>query len=371
MTFLRRLLLCLGLLQPWVLRADPTGEQQYWLELINRARRDPAGELERLVNFSSSTSFGSPSADNADVVAALAYYGTDAATLLAQWSTLSSVSALAWNDALSVSATNYSQLMRDLDLQSHFLDGQTYEQRIGTGYSANHLLLGETLFATTASLEHGHAAFMIDWGDDDANPGNGFGTGIQSGSSNGTGVTHRDLLLDADAKEIGIGWVTEAQPTSQINARGPYIVTQHVGSTYRFSSGSFYSDAILTGVVYSDDVLANEFYTPNEGIAGTVVEVYNQTTGSLLFSDFTNAAGGFNIALTGVAAGDVLRISAPSTGLVDQVVTVTGYTTDATVYGAPVQFYDNVYAAFAMVPEPGGLWLAWLGLVCWCRQRRR
>jgi uncharacterized protein YkwD len=371
MTFLCRLLLCLGLLQPMVLRADPTGEQQYWLELINRARRDPAGELERLVNFSSSTSFGSPSSDNADVANALAYFGSDAATLLAQWSTLSSVSALAWNDALAVSATNYSQLMRDLDAQSHFLDGQSYEQRIGMGYNANHLLLGETLFATTASIEHGHAAFMIDWGDDDANPGNGFGTGIQSGSSNGTGVTHRELLLAADAKEIGIGWVTEPQPTSQSNARGPYIVTQHVGSAYRFSSGRFYSDAILTGVVFSDDVLANEFYTPDEGIAGTVVEVYNQNTGTLLFSDLTNAAGGFNIALAGVVAGDVLRISAPGTGLADQVVTVTGYTTDVSVYGAPVEFYDNVYAAFAMVPEPGGLTLACWALFFWCRQRRR
>jgi len=239
------------------------------------------------------------------------------------------------------------------------------------GYNANHLLLGETLFATTASIEHGHAAFMIDWGDDDANPGNGFGTGIQSGSSNGTGVTHRELLLAADAKEIGIGWVTEPQPTSQSNARGPYIVTQHVGSAYRFSSGRFYSDAILTGVVFSDDVLANEFYTPDEGIAGTVVEVYNQNTGTLLFSDLTNAAGGFNIALAGVVAGDVLRISAPGTGLADQVVTVTGYTTDVSVYGAPVEFYDNVYAAFAMVPEPGGLTLACWALFFWCRQRRR
>jgi len=73
MTFLRRWLLCLGLLQPSALWADPTGEEQYWLELINRARRDPAGEVERQVNFSSPTSFGSPSSDNADVVNALAY----------------------------------------------------------------------------------------------------------------------------------------------------------------------------------------------------------------------------------------------------------------------------------------------------------
>ena len=32
--------------------ADPTAEQQYWLELINRMRLNPADELDKLVNFS-------------------------------------------------------------------------------------------------------------------------------------------------------------------------------------------------------------------------------------------------------------------------------------------------------------------------------
>jgi len=106
--------------------------------------------------------------------------------------------------------------------------------------------------------------------------------------------------------------------------------------------------------VFADTVLVNEFHTPNEGIAGTLVEVYNQTAGTLLFSDFTNAAGGFNIALTGVEAGHLLRISAPDTGLTDQTVSITGYTTGAAVYGEHVNFYNIVYAAFVTVPEPGG-----------------
>ena len=323
------------------------------------------------MNFSSPSSFGLPSSDNTDVAAALAYYGTNATELLAQWSTLGSVSPLAWNDALSASATNYSQLMVDMDMQLHFLDGLDIDVRIASSYGNDFLVVGETLFATTQSVEHGHAAFMIDWGDDDANPGNGFGTGIQSSTTNGTGATHREVLLDADIKEIGMGWITVAQPTSLHNARGPYVVTQHLGSKYRqdLGSGLYYSDAILTGVVFADTVLVNEFYTPNEGIAGTLVEVYNQTTGTLLFSDFTNAAGGFNIALTGVEAGDLLRISAPATGLTDQTVTITGYTTDVAAYGAPVNFYNNVYAAFVMVPEPGGLMLALFALTLGLRRR--
>jgi hypothetical protein len=247
MTFLRRLLLCLGLLQPSALWADPTGEEQYWLELINRARRDPAGEVERQVNFSSPTSFGLPSSDNADVVNALAYFGTSATELLAQWSTLGSVSPLAWNDALSVSATNYSQLMVDMDMQLHFLDGLDIDVRIANSYGKNFLVVGETLYATMQSIEHGHAAFMIDWGDDDANPGNGFGAGVQSSTTNGTGATHREVLLDANVKQIGMGWITVVQPTSLNSARGPCVVTQHLGSKCRedLGTGLFFSGAIL------------------------------------------------------------------------------------------------------------------------------
>jgi hypothetical protein len=132
----------LGLLQPSALWADPTGEEQYWLEWFNRARRDPAGELERLVNFSSPTSFGLPSSDNADVVNALAYFGTRATELLAQLSTLSSPSVSAWNDALSVSATNDNHLMVDVDMQLHFLDGLDIDVRIANSYGKNFLVVG-------------------------------------------------------------------------------------------------------------------------------------------------------------------------------------------------------------------------------------
>ena len=43
-------LLTLGMLAVAPVHADPTAEQQYWLEVLNRARLDPAGELERLVH---------------------------------------------------------------------------------------------------------------------------------------------------------------------------------------------------------------------------------------------------------------------------------------------------------------------------------
>lgn len=351
--------------------ADPTAQEQYWLELLNRARRDPAAELSRMVNFSSPSTFGSPSSSDPGISAALAYYGTSAAALVSQWASLTAAPALAWNDTLRGSAASYSQLMVSSDQQSHLLgtiatDVPTaVEERIlGGGYSPNYLDLGETLFAAATSVWQGHSGFLIDWGDDDTNSGNGFGTGIQ------TPALHREVSFSRVLKEVGIGLVTSGIPGSNVNATGPVVVTQHFGNTYRFSGGSYYSDAILTGVVFDDQVLADNFYTPGEGIAGAPIEVYNEVTSLLLFSGMTNSAGGYNIDLTGIEAGDVLRVVAPGSGLAPQLITISGFTTPTDEYGAPVIFTDNAYASFQIVPEPGSaMMLAVLSLTCLARRR--
>jgi hypothetical protein len=85
--------------------ADPTAEQQYWLELTNRFRADPQGELSKLVNFSSPGVWAPLKSNDPYVVNALNYFGTDAATLAAQFASLTSAPALAWNGNLNVSAT--------------------------------------------------------------------------------------------------------------------------------------------------------------------------------------------------------------------------------------------------------------------------
>jgi uncharacterized protein YkwD len=346
---------CLGVARPC--SADPTAVEQYWLELINQARRDPVGELERLVNFSSPTTFASPASDDPNVAAALAFYHTSAATLANQWATLTAAPPLAWNDALHNSAYTYSGVMIAQDQQAHSLDGLSLEQRTANGgYSANYLDLGENLFATTLSVTHGHAGFMIDWGD-------GTSSGIQSPP------THRELLMDGAFKEIGIGLVSSGIPVSNVNATGPIVTTQHLGNTFRQVGNNFFSDSILTGVVFNDAVLADHFYTPGEGIAGTAIEVYSNSTNNLLFTGTTNAAGGYNIPLVGVVTGDVLRVIAPGTGLAAQLVTISGHTTDASVYQVPVTFYDNAYAGFAIVPEPGTILL--LGVCGLLTLRRR
>ena len=357
-------MLCtVGLLPRMAGAADPTIEQQYMLELTNRFRSDPQGELANLANFSSPGVWDATKSNDASIAYALNFFGTDAASLASQFSSLVAAPPLAWNSALNVSATSYSNLMVNADQQSHSLDGLPLNQRIvNGGYGANWLQVGENLFAAAQSPFHAHGAFVIDWGD-----GNGATAGYGNGIQNPAG--HRDLLMNTAMKEIGIGFQDIAIPGSNATAIGPYVVTEHLATAFRYDGVNYVSDAILTGSVYQDTLLADAFYTPGEGLAGTVINVYNDSTGILVASGFSNNAGGYNIALTGLTDGTVYRVEAPSTGLSAKTFTLHEHTDD---YGVPVLVYDNVYESFMVVPEPGSLLLCLAaGLpLFWLRSRR-
>jgi len=342
--------------------SEPTADQQYWLELINRFRADPQGELTRLVNITGN-SWDPVKASDANVVIALNYFGTDAATLVAQFATLSAQPPLAWNSTLQASAASYSDLMVTQDAQSHSLDGMSISQRIlAGGYGPNWLKAGENLFAATYGVTHGHTGMIIDWGDQDGNGTAPFGNGIQSPAG------HRDALIDRQFKEIGIAFQSIAIPFTNTVATGPLVNTQHLGSSFRFTSGSYYSDAILTGSIFNDSVLADAFYTPGEGLAGLSVLVYDVLTDTLVASGTSNSAGGFNISLQGLTEGAQYRVEAPGSGSAARLFTLTSTVEN---FGANVRMYDNVYASFVAVPEPGGALLCLTAALFAVRSRKR
>lgn len=342
--------------------ADPTADQQYWLELINRMRRDPEGELARLVHFSSPGVWAATKSDDPTVQFALDYYGTNAAVLQTQWNSLNAAPPLAWSSPLSDSAISYSNLMVQMNQQSHTLDGKSLSQRIiDGGYTTQYLEVGESLFAHTQNVFHGHSAFAIDWGDDDNNSGNGFGTGIQ------TPALHREAMMDRLFKEIGIGFQSTVIPPGNVNAPGPLVATHHFGSQYRYTGSQYVSDTIVTGVVHTDEILADAFYTPGEGLASIMIQVWDTFTSTLITSGQTNSAGGFNLIAQDLILGRTYAVRLQDGGAPEVLFTASATVED---YGAPVTVYDNAYASFIIVPEPGTAFLSLLACLLALPRRR-
>jgi hypothetical protein len=257
----------------------------------------------------------------------------------------------------------YSDLMVAMDQQSHTLDGLTIQQRISSSYGNNWLKVGENLFAATQNVTHGQAAFVIDWGDGNGATA-GFGNGIQDPAG------HRLALLDREFKEIGIGFQSALIPGTNTSATGPLVTTEHMGSHFRLDGGSYYSDAILTGSIYQDTISADAFYTPGEGLGGVAIQVYNDATNALVASGISNSVGGYHITLTGLTEGVVYRAEAPSAGVPSQTFTLNMSIIN---YGQPVNVYDNVYASFQAVPEPGSAFLCLVAAIfaCGLRQRKK
>ena len=243
----------------------PTPFEQEMLELINRARANPAGEFDALIaNAATQTGV------TADITAALRYFDVDLALFRSQLTGLAAVNPLAWNSALGQVARTHSAGMIAADSQTHFLPGEaSLATRASLAGYQNMNRYAENIFAYTEDPVQGHAGFFIDWG-------NGPG-GMQSPAG------HRNNMLNPNMSEIGIGALADTNGATQV---GPWVVTQD------FASRTDYA-AQLVGVVI-DDADGDAFYDTGEGQGGITVTAVG-TMGR--FSTTTWAAGGYQMVL--------------------------------------------------------------------------
>ncbi len=216
---------------------------QYMVELMNRFRLDPGGEFDRIV-----ASAASSSAHDADVTAALRWFGVDLKALKSELGALSAVQPLAWNGKLASAAAGHSQVLRKADVQSHQVtsrgEAPLGERIRDAGYDASRA--GENVFSYTESARHAHEAFVVDWGLGE--------DGMQAGRG------HRANLAYASFSEVGIGTVRQADDSA---STGPWIVTQNFGA--RSDAGPF-----LTGVAWRDRD-GDGAYSMGEGMKGLKV----------------------------------------------------------------------------------------------------
>lgn len=225
--------------------SEPTALDQYLLELINRARMDPAAEAARL--------------------------GIDLNQGLSQGQiTAAAKQPLAFDTVLADSARGHAEWMLETDTFSHTgVNGTDPGDRIE---AAGYQLTGNWRWGENISWRGSTGAAEDQ---------------VQSLEAQNDALFkspgHRVNILQDDFREVGTGIV--AGDFKQYDA---LMVAENFGKTG--------SAVFLTGVAY-DDLNDNDFYTPGEGRGGIKVEATLQGSGKpVVLSDTTGDAGGYEIA---------------------------------------------------------------------------
>jgi uncharacterized protein YkwD len=238
---------------------NPTNEEQYYLELINRARANPPAEGIRLAITT-----------DQNVLSAYGAFGVNLVLMQAQFALIQPAPPLSMNATLTTAARAHSQNMLQHNYQGHNgPDGSLSTRLQGYTSGANGWSIGENVYAYSKSVWYGHAGFQVDWG------GSAATGGMQSPPG------HRNNIHSTGFREVGIGVVLGSNGNV-----GPQLVTQDFGSVGGLPP-------FVTGVVYRD-LNGNSFYDPGEGVGGVTVTVSNSDSYAV-----TASSGGYSVPVPG------------------------------------------------------------------------
>ena len=239
----------------------PTGEEQLYLELINRARDNPTNEGIRLAALTDPA-----------ILQAYDQYGVNLDMMKSEMAGIPRAWPLAMNAKLLASARGHSSWMLNSGLQEHDQPGgKTIQQRaLDQGYVPT--FIAENIYNASKSTEFGHAGFEVDWG-----PGGTDGMQLER--------AHRAIMHGA-YREVGIGIVDGTN-----GAGGPQLVTQD------FAVPAGLPTPFLTGVAYYD-FNGNNFYDPDEGLGGLTVTVEGAS-----YHGLTAGSGGYALPVPATPSG--------------------------------------------------------------------
>lgn len=244
-----------------------TAREQYLLELINDARLDPVGDMDRYLGAAASR----------DIKAALDFFHVDLNAYAAAVRALAPARPLAYNEKLGAAALGHDQVLVATDSQTHQAPGEAdlLGRLTAQGYSLR--AAGENVYSYALDPLYAHAGFMVDWG---------YGTG---GMQDGAG--HRANIMNDAFREIGVAGVAETDPATGV---GPFVVTEDFGAPVGQSP-------IVLGVAYQDQD-HDRFYSVGEGRAGLSVSFGGASTvsgGSGGYALAANATGRQVVTLSG------------------------------------------------------------------------
>lgn len=259
---------------------EPTGDEQFMLEVINRARMGPAQEGVFLTTQTES-----------NIVQAYSFFGVNKAQIQAAFAAIPPGQPLAMNKILLGTARAQSLDQQNFQYQGHTShDGRTYDTRITQG-GYPPAAVAENVYAPIgapiSTTLFGHVGFNIDWGAVNADLGHRKAI---------MGLNDLPTFYYGTLREVGVGLV---QNSSNVPEPLSWFITQDFGVTYDTSSGSFgpTTTSFLVGVVYTD-LDSDGFYTPGEGAGGITV----MPDVGLNYA-VTSASGGYAIPLQNLPSG--------------------------------------------------------------------
>ncbi len=251
-----------------LLTFDPTPNEQYLMEMLNRMRLHPSAEL----GYMTSSLGAQARSANSDIDGALLAFHTNGTVLAQQWASLTAVQPLAWNADLYEAAEGHNTAMIAADEQTHQAPGEPDlgARATNAGYT-NWTQVGENVYAFARSVLHTHAGFAIDWGNDT--------DGIQNPPG------HRENMMEATYREVGIRIRTGVTGLDV----GPWVVTQDFGR--RWNQGN----PFLLGVVYGDTT--SNGYDAGEGFGSVTITAVagNGSAGAPTYTTTSMSAGGWQM----------------------------------------------------------------------------
>ncbi len=241
---------------------NPTNDEQYMLELINRARANPAAEGEMLATV-----------DDVVLNAAYEHYSVDRNKLRTDFAKYPRRQPLAFNKSLIQSARGHSRDMDSNNFQGHTgSNGSRTRDRVKAAGYPEENYIGENVAAYSYNTLFGHVSLNVDFGEENKDLG------------------HRLNIMNFgqfNYAEVGIGIIrNEHEPPHT----GPYVITQDFGRNVV---------PILLGVVYQDKN-GNNFYDPGEGMAGVRI-----VPSSGEYFAVTSSSGGYAIPAVGATEWSV------------------------------------------------------------------
>ncbi|WP_306131558.1 CAP domain-containing protein [Roseivivax marinus] len=257
---------------------NPSPFEQSLLEQVNRARANPAGEFDVLIDDAATHT-----AYDADVTNSLRVRGPvgddgeregiDLDLLRTQLDAIPAVAPLAWNDDLAEAADIHAAYLIETDQQVHA--GPNNTRSIDRAQDAGYDLsqgggISENIYAFSKNDVHSHAGMFIDWS-----------LVTESGIQEPPG--HRNSIVNPNRVETGISVVEVTDPAKDV---GPFMMVQVFGNR-----GSYMPQ--LLGVVISDGD-GDDFYDMGEGLGGVTVTA--EGAGGT-FTTTTWNAGGYQMAL--------------------------------------------------------------------------